>query len=544
MSVSTNDTWGTSRGTTSRESGNFNTRVMGLGDSQLRDFVSQNIVSTANQSVMDRITKYALFFNFYSGKHWKDWNETFLTFNYIKAFIDKVIFFIVGKESISFQVRSLSEDSILRKIVEDSSEEGPSKHSAEEIRLSKVAENAERFIMRNWNLNKRKILVQEILQMGSVCGDCYVSLAYDSENKFVRYNLIDSRFGIPYFDKDTRDGDMSRFEIRVPLPKNDSNYVLKVYSYDKENIKTWYQKNVKEGGDKEDIESSKNPYGFIPIIHIRNRPNLGQYFSVSDVEGILPLNKIYNEMNQQLKTIIDYHSAPTTVITGANAKALKRGVGNIWSGLPVDANVFNLTLDSDLGAAMQFTERIKTSMHEFSDVPENTLGQLQPISNTSGAALELTYQPLLQQADTKKTMYGDGFTEINKMTISMLNIREFKGLKTFDDLPKDFNEEYRIEPTFTYGFPKDRASELGMAQQEINMGIGSRREWMEKLGKNNVTSLLREIEEEKKALKEDQESDKSSKTEDPTDNGKGNPKVNNGGDTVKTDKKEEETVEE
>lgn len=478
------DPWGTQSETQSTR-GNFNYRVMGVGNDLLRDFISQNITSTSNQSVMDRLMRYQLYWNFYNGRHWKDFNEAFLSFNYVKAFIDKVIFFMSGKEGITFQIRDLEEDAIINA--------GNLKEDDAKYRLARAAEKV---ILKNWNRNSRRIFTQELLQMGSVFGDAYVVLSYDTAKKYVRYNLIDSRFGFVKREYgENNDEDIVSFQIRQPLDKNENDYILKITEYQKKSWRTYYLKSTEDEADRYDVENGTYPYDFIPVVHIRNKPNLGSFYSYSDVENLLSLNKTYNEMNMLIKEIIDYHATPTTVITGANAKSLRRGLGRMWSGLPSDANVFNLTLDTDLSAAMQFTERLKTAMHEFAEVPENTLGQLQPISNTSGAALELTYQPLIQQSDNKRLMYSEGIKRINYMTIEIMKARGHND-PLFRGLPADFNEKYEVEPVWTYGLPKDRMNELNMADIELRLGLGTRKEIMRRLGKSNVDDLIKEIDAE------------------------------------------------
>ena len=56
-------------------------------------------------------------------------------------------------------------------------------------------------------------------------------------------------------------------------------------------------------------------------------------------------------MAEDIKNIIDYYAAPTTIVTGGTIGQLQKGVNQIWSGLPSDANVFNLGLGEDLGAS-------------------------------------------------------------------------------------------------------------------------------------------------------------------------------------------------
>jgi hypothetical protein len=52
-------------------------------------------------------------------------------------------------------------------------------------------------------------------------------------------------------------------------------------------------------------------------------------------------------------------------------------------------------------------------MHEMTGVPESALGQMQPISNTSGVALAIMYQPMMQRYHMKRMTYTNGFEQIN-----------------------------------------------------------------------------------------------------------------------------------
>ena len=49
---------------------------------------------------------------------------------------------------------------------------------------------------------------------------------------------------------------------------------------------------------------------------------------------------------------------------------------------------------------------------------------------------------------------------------------------------------------FAFGFPKDKMDELQRAQMELQMKLGSRREIMERMGKQNIPDLLNEIDDD------------------------------------------------
>ena len=54
----------------------------------------------------------------------------------------------------------------------------------------------------------------------------------------------------------------------------------------------------------------------------------------------------------------------------------------------------------------------------------------------------------------------------------------------------------RIVPVFAYGFPKDRMDELNRAEIELRLQLGSRKEIMERMGKQNIDQLLEQIDDD------------------------------------------------
>lgn len=457
---------------------NVDSRPLSEATNVLRSFVIQNIVQD-NQWEIDRITRYYLFWKFYESKHYKDFNDGMLSFNYLRAFIDKVNMFLLGTQAFTFNVQSYYSDQVDKEV-------------------EKVAEQ---LLMYHWKKSKKKELAYEILQMGSVTGDCWLGVQWTLEGRYCKVVCYDSRQCFVTFEN----GDYSKpssFLVRQNLDTNGGNkYKMFVQKWTATEVETWFQESVaidENSVDKKERQVYTNKYGFIPVVHIKNRPNSSGYYGTSDANDILKINKVYNEMMQQLKAVIDYYVAPTTVITGASAKSLKKGLGQIWSGLPAEANVFNLGLDVDLSATTNYAKDLKTAMHELSDVPENALGKIQAISNTSAAALQITYQPLVQQANLKAMQYGEGITEINNMILRILAIEDPDNsrLAELAELYPEYLDELYIEPVFTFGFPKDKGIELQNAQMELQMKLGSRREIMDRLGKQNVPELMEEIDAE------------------------------------------------
>lgn len=474
------------------------------GTEVLRDMVRSMYLSDDAPNEQ-RLTAAHLHWKFYRNEHWQHNNDKLISFNYVRAFIDKVNTFFTGKKGFELNVEDLWGEVV-----------------PEEV--EKALETAANYI---WNKNKKKILIREILQMGSICGDSFIFMFPSKEERCIKFVLLDTRQVVPMF----KDGDINQlmgYQVITPLEYNEQKYVVKVTEYTAEFVRTYFKRSTKRDAEIFNASTQEHDYGFIPVIHIKNRPAADSWNGIQDAQDIIKLNKIYNELGEDLRQIVDYYATPTTVITGGNASNLRRGIGEIWSGLPSDANVFNLTLGEDLTSGLNYTTVIKNAMHELGNVPENALGKMNHVSNTSAAAMHIMYEPLIECADEKWLSYGVGIEELTKKALE-LQKAFFPSHPLSGGIPEPGSEafeRYNITPVFTYGLPIDRTIQLTEADMELRNNIGSRREVMERLGKKNIPKLLEEIDadleftaRETKALKPDVAEGKANKT--------GNAKENN-----------------
>ena len=140
-------------------------------------------------------------------------------------------------------------------------------------------------------------------------------------------------------------------------------------------------------------------------------------WGLGDANDIITLNREYNEKATEISDIINYHVAPVTVITGAKASNLEKGPRKVWAIGNKDAKIQNLELETNFTGPLGYMELLKQSMHEFMGVPAAALGTMQPISNTSGVALSMQYQPLMLKHERKKIQYIPMFQRINELVM-------------------------------------------------------------------------------------------------------------------------------
>lgn len=458
--------------------------VINSGTDYLRNTVQSKIYS-GDSALEKKLTQMQLYWKYYNNQHWAQNNDKLLSFNYVRAIIDKVINFMVGKEGFEVNIEDTYGDQI-----------------------SPEFEGAyEGVINYNWNRNNKKVLLQKILQMGSICGDVYVFLYPNKTKGYVEYTLLDSRITYPMFNNGNY-SDIIGYKVVKVLGRNDRDYTQKITEYTKDFVLSYYTKATNPEAERFESKTIDNVLGTIPIVHIENLPMSDGYGGKSDMEDILKINKVYNEMAEDVKNIIDYYAAPTTIVTGGNIGQLEKGLNQIWSGLPSDANVFNLGLGEDLGASNEFLRLLKNAMHDLSGVPEEVLSKVQHISNTSASALQMLYQPIIQVSDKKGSSYGEGIKKINQKTISMfekvlkthplyVKIADTEEYKNYfvngSEDSEEFFERYIPDVIWKYNLPNDRMSILNEAQIELTQKLASRQEIMERLGKRNIPKINEQI---------------------------------------------------
>jgi hypothetical protein len=430
-----------------------------------------------------RLNRYSLNWAMYLGHHWsyrREIGEAQMVYNYYRAFTDYIINFSFGRGA---QFRS---PSVTEAVVPD-------------------------LLKRVWESdNDKQSVMWEMGQQGGVSGDCFVKVAYEEayvdpagrgHPGKVRILPLNSSFCFPEFHPHDRNR-LIRFKLKYRFWGTSTEGTRQVYTY----TEILTDDRIEEYINDELIDSRPNPIGVVPVVHIPNVRVSGSPWGLSDCHDIIVLNRNYNETATDIADIINYHAAPVTVITGAKASGLEKGPKKVWGGLPKDAQVFNLEGGGQgLAGAMEYLKIIKTAMHEMVGVPETALGQVQPISNTSGVALSIQYQPLMNRYHQKITQYGEGIQRINELILMTLAFKEPEGfiyrpevngpIKKFQMPVLDLNNPVTFESTvhFPPPLPLDKLIVLSEIQQKMNMGLESREGALRQLGEEFPDEKLEEI---------------------------------------------------
>lgn len=430
-----------------------------------------------------RLNRYSLNWAMYLGHHWgyrREQGEMQIAVNYYRAFIDYLSRFTFGK-GVKFRSPKATEA-----IVPD--------------RLERV-----------WEIdNDKQRVLLEMAQTGAITGDCFVKIAYeeayeDSVGRYhpgrVRILPLNPAFCFPEFHPHDRTR-LLRFKQKYRFWGTSLEGTRQVFTY----TEILTDDIIEEYVNDELIDSRPNPLGKIPVVHIPNIPVSGSPWGLSDAHDIITINRAYNEISTDIADIVNYHAAPVTVIVGAKASNLEKGAKKVWGGLPKDAQVFNLEGGGQgLQGAMEYLETLKRSMHELMNIPETALGQVQPISNTSGVALSMLFQPLMNRYSQKASQYGAGLEQINELVLLNLAVKEPESF-TYDpntDGPIKDGQLTQLDPNdpltyetyadFPQPLPLDKLILLNELQTRMSMGLESKEGALRQLGEEFPEEKLQEI---------------------------------------------------
>ena len=430
-----------------------------------------------------RLNRYSLNWAMYLGHHVayrREQGEPQVVLNYYRAFTDYLNRFTFGR-GIDFRSPKVTEA-----IVPD--------------RLERVWEQD----------NDKMSVLLEMGQQGAVSGDCFVKVAYeeaweDSTGRVhsgrVRILPLNASFCFPEFHPHDRSR-LLRFKLKYRFWGTSLEGTRQVFTY----TEILTDDVIEEYINDEMIDQRPNPLGTIPVVHIPNLPVSGSPWGLSDCYDIISLNRQYNEISTDIADIVNYHAAPVTVIIGAKPAGLEKGPKKVWGGLPKDSQVFNLEGGGQgIDGAIKYLDMLKRSMHELVGIPESALGQVQPISNTSGVALSIQYQPLMNRYSQKVAQYGKGIQQINELILLTLAIKEPDTMRWNPDTDGPIKEGqydvldvndpliYVTYPHFPQPLPLDKLVVLNEVQMMMGMGLESKEGALRVLGEEFPEEKLAEI---------------------------------------------------
>lgn len=436
-----------------------------------------------------RLRFYNAAWKFYHGIHWsylRPEDEAYVTYNLVKKFVDKHVNFLMSK---GIQI-SIPDDPTT---------------SANE---TKERDFIKRAVDDVWKKNNRPVTLREIAQTGSITGDVFVRISLEREDPrypqpYPKIEVLPSEYVFPFtagptgVERKRVDSilviypqySLQHRQDRRPYKLSDHRRSTELYA------ERWYPDRVEIFQNSAQPTSVvANPYGEIPIVHIKNQVIANELFGKSDIGDVLSMQEELNEKATDISDVINYHGSPLTLVYGARISELERGANKMW-GIPSgEVKVENLELKGDLTASMAYLNFIKRGMHELAGVPESTLGTVERgVNDESAAARALQYMPLTEVRDQKIPLYAEGIEQINRLIIKTLEIADPEFQQQFERLPVSY-KNYLTAVKFNEALPRDESVKLANNQLRLEMGITTRKHILQEEGKSRgeIDEILKE----------------------------------------------------
>jgi hypothetical protein len=387
----------------------------------------------------DRMRRYRDNLAFYEGQQWEGRarrGERRLTFNYAKAFCDKITSYLLNGQSVQVEAR-----------------DGSSAAGRERART------AERALREVESENALAQLDFETELDCAVLGDAAYKVTWDIAAGMVRVSAPDVQgiftWRVPD-DPSRVTAVASQYSIPGPIgqPQPPATVVTEYWTVDI--FELWHGVEL--------LERVRNPYSFVPFVVFPNVREPKQAWGASDIPPLIASGRELNRAYSQLSQILELSGNPIAVlegVTGSQDIAVEPGA--VWE-VPERARAYLLDLLQGGGVALHrdYIDLIYRTLHDLGESPRTAFGHNQ--QGLSGVALNTELDPLAKKVARKQLIRTSVYERRATMILSLLH--QYAGL-----------DIEGLRPVMHWGpvLPIDRSRQVADERILVDAGIQSRR---------------------------------------------------------------------
>ena len=379
--------------------------------------------------------------DFYGGRQWRGnprRGERRLTFNYAKAFAEKVTSYLLLGSSIQVEARDGS--------------------TPEMRQRARTAELALRDVE---SANGLAQLDFETELDCAVLGDGCFKVTWDAAEGGVRVTAPDVQGIFAWRQPDDPSrlvAVASQYSLAGALPVSPQHLpeTFVTEHWTAQTFELW------RGSELE--RSEANPYGFIPFVLFPNVREPKQPWGASDIPPLMESARELNRAYSQLSQILELSGNPIAVIEGVTASAdIAVEPGAIWE-VPEKARAYLLDLLQGGGVKLHtdYIDLIYRTLHDLGEAPRTAFGH-NP-QGLSGVALNTELDPLAKKVARKRLIRTTAYERRAMLMLRLLG--QFAGL-----------EIESLRPVMSWGpvLPIDRSRQVADERVLVEAGVTSRR---------------------------------------------------------------------
>lgn len=410
----------------------------------------------------DRMRRYRDNLAFYEGSQWLGRarrGERRLTFNYAKAFADKVTSYLLTGLTVQVEAR-----------------DGDTAAGRERAR---AAEQALREVE---SANALAQLDFETELDCAVLGDAAYKVTWDADERQVRISAPDVQGLWAWRQPDDNSRITAIATQYRPIERyqstTDNKHAITEY---------WTAGTFDLYEGNELARSAPNPYGFIPFVVIPNVREPKQPWGASDLPPLMVASRELNRAFSQLSQILELSGNPIAVIEGVHGSSdIAVEPGAVWE-VPEKARAYLLDLLQGGGVKLHtdYIDLVYRALHDLGESPRAAFGH-NP-QGLSGIALNTELDPLAKKVARKRLIRTAVYERRAIMILRLLS--QYAGLD-IDGL----------RPVAQWGpvLPVDRSRQVADERTLVAAGISSRRSAAGRLGFDDPESEWQRAREEER----------------------------------------------
>ncbi|MCC7363962.1 MAG: phage portal protein [Dehalococcoidia bacterium] len=410
----------------------------------------------------ERMRRYRENLDFYEGRHWPGRSrrgERRLTFNYGKAFADKVTSYLLEGASVQLEAR-----------------DGDTAAGRDRIR------RAERALREVEAANMLAQLDFETELDCAVLGDACYRVTWDSAVGEVRVTAPDVQgiyaWRVP--DDPARLVAVASQYVLPERPGPDGKPLAVTEHWTAAAFDLWH-------GD-ERVEHRANPYGVIPFVLFPNLREPKQAWGTSDLPPLVESNRELNRAFSQLSQVLELSGNPIAVIEGVTGAAeIAVEPGAVWE-VPERARAYVLDLLQGGGLALhrEYIDLVYRTLHDLGESPRTAFGH-NP-QGLSGVALNTELDPLAKKVARKRLIRSAVYERRAALILRLL--AQYTGL-----------DVEGLRPVMQWGpvLPADRSRDVADTRSLVEAGVLSRRTAALQLGADDPEAEWARVREERAA---------------------------------------------
>lgn len=318
--------------------------------------------------------------------------------------------------------------------------------------------DAEQFLKEVWAQNDKQLLLHELGQNGALGGIAAIKVNPQSDGTYELINLDPAELQL--FSSPHNINDIHKYRIEYTAADADGderNYRQDIVRLGDRGAK-WEIRNYEaEPGESYTLvgEPVAWPYPLPPIVYCKNLPRANCLWGYGDLEDA-KLNDSLNLIASSVRKTLRLHAHPRTVKKGDGVvKQLDWGPDKMLQ-IGKDDDVFNLEMQSDLGAARQFYVDLRQAIYATARTPDlSALGE--KLGQITNFGLHVLFADLIEKNETKRVLYGGLIVRLNRLLCLLAG----KG------------DAVRCTLTWQDPLPEDRLGKLQAAKAEQDLGLTS-----------------------------------------------------------------------